>query len=118
MSKFYSDEIEEKGFLRAIHENSPLEVAVDWIESNLDVDKVFGDEEIFDYAVSKGYVQLDWICENKDPDAVFTERQLNDWAKENEYIHMDKIDEWAEENGYVRDGSGDSEEGVEDCEQD
>jgi hypothetical protein len=47
---------------------------------------------------------INWITRNLSPDEVFDEKQLDDWADDNGYVKEKKIDYegWAKDNGYVK----------------
>lgn len=44
----------------------------------------------------------EWIVDNLEPDEVFKEKDLISWAEGNDFIHKKHLDDWALENGYVK----------------
>lgn len=61
-------------FASVIIPNDALDVAVDWISSNLQPEDVFSNDAL-----------TAWAQDQKNPEEVFSDKKLAEWAEENGY---------------------------------
>jgi hypothetical protein len=64
MSRFFSNDREERAFTDRVVGTSLLEKTIEWIRENLDANVVFEEEELHEWATEKGYVSREWLDEN------------------------------------------------------
>lgn len=62
-------------FARELLTTYPLDQALSWIKSNMDIDDVYEAKEILQY-----------IRENYDAEVVFDRKELEQWAEANGYV--------------------------------
>jgi hypothetical protein len=65
---------QDRDFLKEVIPSSLLEDSIEWIRKNMEVNEVFEESEIIDFA------------SNKKPEDVFDTNKLEDWAESNGYV--------------------------------
>ena len=61
-------------FIRDTFDSNLLDIAIGWIQNNLDPSEVFNEDEL-----------KRWANQNNSPEDIFTDSELADWAESNGY---------------------------------
>lgn len=89
-----ADSRQNDQFAKELLPTWPLDAALDWITSNMNIDDVYDTSEI-----------LDWVTENYDVEGVFDDDRIKEYVKKSllpeDVFSEEQMQAWASENGYV-----------------